>query len=275
MRALKLILLVLFAAVLALYGVYMLVVQRNLDTTPPVISCDSDLMEISVTDGDEALLSGVSANDNRDGDISDQVLIKSVSKLITADTAKVTYIVFDSSDNMATASRLVRYTDYVIPHFSLSAPLVFNLGSTITLSDKIAANDVLDGDISSSIKIASNMLSNATESTYSITVQVTNSMGDTAMVPLSVIVRSVSEKDPVVTLSKYLVYISEGSDFSPETYLESVQKDGASKADSALKTRVLIDSKVNSSTAGAYEVLYTFSNDNGRSASAILTVVVE
>ena len=89
------------------------------DNTPPVISFDSDVLEISVHTKDEKLLSGVTALDNKDGDLSAQVAVKSISKLVGKDTAKITYIVFDSADNMATATRTLRYTDYKKAEFRL------------------------------------------------------------------------------------------------------------------------------------------------------------
>ena len=89
------------------------------DSTPPVISFDSDVLEISVKGGEGELFSGVTAEDNKDGDITGEVAVKSISKLIGKDTAKITYIVFDKSDNMAVRSRTLRYTDYKKPEFAL------------------------------------------------------------------------------------------------------------------------------------------------------------
>ena len=49
------------------------------DHTPPEISCDSDTVSVSVEDEeiDEALLSGVKASDNEDGDLTDQIRVSS------------------------------------------------------------------------------------------------------------------------------------------------------------------------------------------------------
>ena len=55
------------------------------------------------------------ASDDRDGDLTDQILIKGVSPSLTDSSAQVTYIVFDSANNMATVTRTVRYTDYEAP----------------------------------------------------------------------------------------------------------------------------------------------------------------
>lgn len=89
--------------------------RLTVDVTPPVITCSTDSIDVSVTAGEEALLQGVMASDDRDGDLTDQILIKGVSPSLTDSSAQVTYIVFDSANNMATVTRTVRYTDYEAP----------------------------------------------------------------------------------------------------------------------------------------------------------------
>ena len=120
--------------------------RLTVDVTPPVITCSTDSIDVSVTAGEEALLQGVMASDDRDGDLTDQILIKGVTPALADSSAQVTYIVFDSANNMATVTRTVRYTDYQAPRFALSRPLVYPLGQTVTLLDRLTASDVLDGD---------------------------------------------------------------------------------------------------------------------------------
>lgn len=55
--------------------------RLTVDVTPPVITCSTDSIDVSVTAGEEALLQGVMASDDRDGDLTDQILIKGVSPL--------------------------------------------------------------------------------------------------------------------------------------------------------------------------------------------------
>lgn len=76
----------------------------TVDTTPPVITCSSDSIDVSVTAGEDALLQGVMASDDRDGDLTDQILIKGVTPALADSSAQVTYIVFDSANNMATVT---------------------------------------------------------------------------------------------------------------------------------------------------------------------------
>ncbi|MFQ9052481.1 MAG: hypothetical protein ACLR5H_04270 [Oscillospiraceae bacterium] len=55
-----------------------------------MITCSTDSIDVSVTAGDEALLQGVMASDDRDGDLTDQILIKGVSPSLTDSSAQVT-----------------------------------------------------------------------------------------------------------------------------------------------------------------------------------------
>ena len=245
------------------------------DNTPPVISFDSDVFEISVHTKDEKLLSGVTALDNKDGDLSAQVAVKSISKLVGKDTAKITYIVFDSADNMATATRTLRYTDYKKAEFRLSKPLVFEPGATVTLKDRLSAHDVIDGDITPAIKITATALNNTTEGTYPVAVQVTNSLGDTSAVSLTVTIKKHGIYDPYIELTDYLVYADKGASFEPMEYIKSVwdMKQGGKEIFSW--GDVALETDLDTGVSGEYDVKYTYTNEKGYSYSAILTVVVQ
>ena len=167
--------------------------RLTVDVTPPVITCSTDSIDVSVTAGDEALLQGVMASDDRDGDLTDQILIKGVSPSLTDSSAQVTYIVFDSANNMATVTRTVRYTDYEAPRFALSQPLVYPAGQTVTLLDRLTASDVLDGDISSGIRITSQNVINSQPGVYSVTAQVDSRLGNSVVLPLKVVITNYEE----------------------------------------------------------------------------------
>lgn len=241
----------LFILVLAGYVGLNLYVSRCVDRTPPVITCDTDVVEVRVGASDSTLLEGVTASDNRDGDLTDTVMIKGVSQLITADTAKVTYIVFDSSNNMATASRTVRYTNYEKPRFSLETPLIFLAGGKVQLLDRLHAIDVIDGDLSDSIRVTTQNVNAAEAGIYTVTVQVTNSLGDVESLPLKVEVIGAGNVNPAVRLSEYIVYLQAGARFSPADHIIAPADPGA----------VEIDSDVTTSTPGVYEVSYTYRGD--------------
>lgn len=232
------------------------------DTVPPVITLDSDSITVSVEDGRDALLRGVTASDAKDGEI----IVSGVSKLISNNTAKVSYMVFDKAGNMASATRYVVYSDYHRPRFMLITPLVYSLGETVSITGRLQAQDAVDGDITSSIRVLSSDIISSTEGVYNLTLQVINSLGDTAQVTLPVTIRAEADGDSAVKPRRYLVYVGLGDNFEPRNYIESVSAGSVSD--------VRIDSNVDTQSAGCYLVTYTVTS-GGRSSSALMTVVVE
>lgn len=239
------------------------------DHTPPTLTCVSDPLEISVNDPKEVLFQDLQATDDTDGDLTDQIILRSVSPLITSDTAKVSYIVFDAAGNQAVLSRTVRYTDYRKPVFSLFRPLVFQVGETVTLKDRLAANDPVDGNITNNIRIVSQNISTQYEGTYHVEVQVTNSLGDTATLPLKVIMSNQATPQ-LIFLTQYIVYLQEGASFQPEDYIQSVRNPDFTDAD---PDQLTIQSSVDTQSPGIYDVLYTYTADT-QTYQAYLTVVV-
>ena len=122
MKNLERVTVIVFVAVLAVFIGVKAYTRMAVDTTPPQISCDTDTIDISVADPESVLLQGVTAKDDRDGDLTGSIMVKGVTNLLSGNTARVSYIVFDSSNNMATCQRTIRYTDYEKPRFALSQP---------------------------------------------------------------------------------------------------------------------------------------------------------
>lgn len=266
MRTLKTILIICLVLVTAAFAAGQVYSRVVTDTVPPVITLDSDSITVSVEDGRDALLRGVTASDAKDGDLTGQLIVSGVSKLISNNTAKVSYMVFDKAGNMASATRYVVYSDYHRPRFMLITPLVYSLGETVSITGRLQAQDAVDGDITSSIRVLSSDIISSTEGVYNLTLQVINSLGDTAQVTLPVTIRAEADGDSAVKLRRYLVYVGLGDNFEPRNYIESVSAGSVSD--------VRIDSNVDTQSAGCYLVTYTVTS-GGRSSSALMTVVVE
>lgn len=266
MRTLKTILIICLVLVTAAFAAGQVYSRVVTDTVPPVITLDSDSITVSVEDGRDALLRGVTASDAKDGDLTGQIIVSGMSKLISNNTAKVSYMVFDKAGNMASATRYVVYSDYHRPRFMLITPLVYSLGETVSITGRLQAQDAVDGDITSSIRVLSSDIISSTEGVYNLTLQVINSLGDTAQVTLPVTIRAEADGDSAVKLRRYLVYVGLGDNFEPRNYIESVSAGSVSD--------VRIDSNVDTQSAGCYLVTYTVTS-GGRSSSALMTVVVE
>ena len=192
-----------------------------------------------------------------------------VSRLITADSAQVTYIVFDKANNMTTLTRTVRYSDYEKPKFSMNGPLNYTQEDTITLLDRLTAQDLLHGDLSQNICVISQNVSQE-PGTYSVTVQVTNPLGDTSTLPLKLVIGRAGTKQ-LITLTDYLVYLEKGAFFDPNAYIGSVRDpDGEALAHSA----VTVEGYVDTDRAGVYHVRYSCAAQD-QIYHVYLTVVVE
>lgn len=89
-------------------GVITCVMYAGQDRKPPVISTEK--MDITYREGDNysALLEGVTAKDNREGDLTDQIF---VDKIVPLEDGKavVYYGVMDKKKNVGTATRVITY----------------------------------------------------------------------------------------------------------------------------------------------------------------------
>lgn len=271
MRKIQNTVIVLFILMLAAFVGTRLYDRMYVDRTAPVIECDSNVIQVSVKDRESALLRGVRAYDSKDGDLTSQVIVQSVTKLITSDTAKVTYMVFDSANNMASASRTVQYTDYEKPKLSMDDPLIFTVADTVTILDKIKAEDVLDGDISDNVRVISQNVSSNYEGVFSATVEVMNSLGDIEVLPLKVIINNTSALRPLVKLTEYITYVESGAEFDPYDYIQSVRDINGKSVD---KHEVMADESVDTDTPGNYEVCYTYTSGY-QTFTVYLAVVVK
>ena len=191
------------------------------DQTIPVIQCPDTPAVLSITgEGREALLADVTAYDEKDGDLTDRLLLQGVDRDKDG-TAVATYAVADSDGHVTKRTREVEYTDYTPPRFALHRELRYSAGASVRVRDRLTAYDVLDGDISSRIKLNSGTTS-YDEGVYPVTFQVTNSLGDTASITLDVVVRSYVTGEPRIELEEYLIYQKLGDRFDPMDYLKSV-----------------------------------------------------
>lgn len=271
MRIAKRLILALTVILLLLFAGSSVYHKFIVDREPPVISGPSDVLEISAEGDESQLLSGLTATDNADGDLTKDIIIQKISYLISAQTAEVTYNVFDSSNNMGTFTRKVHYTDYRSPRINLTKPLIYELGKSITLSDRIEVDDMLDGDLSDRITINAGELVTTSPGAYPITVSVSNSAGDRVNLPLTVIITSASKTAPSFQLTDYLVYVKAGEDVDEKSYIDKLND--PVKSDEST-SNIEIISEADYDTPGIYEVIYTYSSTSGN-YTAVLTVVVE
>lgn len=270
MRYLRLVVICIFVASLSFFAWANLRYYRGLNTDVPTITSDTDLLKISVNDGEDALLQGLTAKDATDGDLTDKIIVASMSHFFEEKTVHVKYVVFDSHNNSATLTRKVCFTDYQSPRFSLKAPLVLTRGSSFDLLSRLEVIDCIDGDITSQIRVISNSVNIYAAGVYPVAVEVTNSCGDLTQLTLMVTVLD-QENTAAIRLKQYIVYLEEGSTFVPEDYIHSVI-DGNNL--SLPVENVEVKSSIDYNTPGTYQVEFAYSDENVAGKTA-MTVVVE
>ncbi len=280
--------LILIVGCLAVFFGYRSVTQLASDHVAPEIFMEESL-ELSVNDPQSVLLQGVTARDDRDGDVTDSLLVEKVKLVDKSGKMRVTYAAFDSAGNVAKAAREVQYTDYHSPRFSLSAPLLFTQYSSVDVLSLLTVEDLLDGDISH--RARATLLDNTsinTPGTHDVEFRVTNSLGETVELVLPVEVRASGSYEAKLTLTEYLVYLNAGEAFQAKNYLKTFTRGTTETSLTAglpqnyvLKTEGTVDTGTPGVYSVSYTVTYTKVNETNpslnQSYSAVskLIVVVE
>ncbi len=277
-----------FLVVAAVFLVVNVIQKTSEQDGGPVITVPEDILTVSIEDGEDALLQGVTAQDGRDGDVTSSVLVESISNFYGDGKRLVTYAAFDSDGNVSKATRAIQYSDYTAPQFTLLHSLRYQTGEEIDLDELVQATDCLDGDVTSKVRVSTDSsLSTRTAGVYQVTFSVTNSAGATASLSTELEVYDPDYNDADVNLSTYLVYCQVGDD-EPDyrSYVESVVagsvrytfsegaasasgNDGTTLRRSALRVRGSADMD----TAGVYQVYLTYRGDDYQGTTLLLVVV--
>ena len=273
MRYIRIAVSVLFIVSLIFIGGVEITERLRLDPNSPVITGPKEPLRISCNYTEDELLAGLEAHDEEDGDLTDEIMVSNFSRLLEKGTCKVNYVVFDSANQPATFSREVIFTDYRSPEFILSKPLVFQKNSNENIFGNIGAKDILDGDISSLVRITDSNVNMLEAGNYSVKVEVTNSFGDTVQHILPVHILEIVDSKVVITLTEGIVYIKAGSAFDPAKYISGVANTDGTELDKSIVT--YDSSMLNLETPGIYEVYYTAEQHATSKGFTALTVIVE
>ena len=274
MRIVRTALIIVFILSLGTFGISEFLEMQNQDTTLPEITSDREVLEISCDYTEEDLLAGLSAYDETEGDLTSQIIPGSFSRFIEDGVCNLTYVVFDSSDQPASLTRRVRFTDYHSPRFTLSQPLVFAVqeGSYTEAMNRLGAEDMLDGDRDDWIVQTDTDVNYQMEGSYTMTVEVTNSFGDVSTAALPVHVVNPERQNLNISLSAAIVYIGVGENVDPDAYVAGVTDAEGGSLDTDI---VSASSNVDPETPGCYEIHYQASGGDGQSGETWLTVIVE
>lgn len=299
LRRTRVFVILLFLVSVPMWKGYDVYTSITADNSQPVISLESDSITISVRDGDEAIMQGVSAEDARDGDLTDKVFIENRKRFVEKGKFTVTYAVADSDDHFARATREVIYSDYVSPQFELSEPLEFQASNgsqdDVNIAAHLSAHDVLDGNISNKIRISGEYKMSSTQTgDYPMEFIVMNSMGDTVTLPVTVRIYELGSENyrPVLKLKHCLINTPVGTSVNLDDMIESISyhgttyypgneggfysgeydKDGEPIMIPA--SYVSRTGEVDFSDPGVYEITYTYNDVEGEITSDTRLIVV-
>lgn len=241
------------------------------DKVPPVISAESDEIHVQAGCEEQELLQGLTAEDNSDGDLTDQIMVGKISRFTEKAVSKVEYVVLDESNNVGTYERTVYFDNYSSPRFALSQPLMYKVYGDISISDRLTAQDVLSGDISDKIKFSSASLTRSEAGVYDIMVSVKNEYGDEVQETLPVNVVNESEYGTRIELNTYLVYLTPGSTIDPLSYVSRAVNTDGTEAD---RSQINVIQQVDTTTPGTGQFRYELNDGNGDTDVTFLTVIV-
>lgn len=286
MRRIRLAVVGIFVLSLIAFIVFNIVNRVTTDSTPPVITSESDTVTVSVAAEESELFAGLTATDDEDGDLTGEIMISSMSNFTEPGKRTVSYVVFDASNNASTLTRNLEYTDYTAPQIKLTQPLRYSLNEMedASLTENMSVQDCLDGDITQQIRATFNDGSYiAMAGEYGITVQVSNSAGDTCSVPLTVTVTDPAEESGKYypMLSDYIVYAPVGGYVDLTSLLIGLENsstqylfaDANPSAPGGIES-VAIGGAIDYNTPGTYTVDYQFTSASGVTGTTKLAVVV-
>lgn len=287
MKRFRILWLAVLAAVTAAFVLYQGIQTLSAQDGGPQFTVDGAALEISVQDGPEALLQGISAQDGKDGDVTGSILVEKLSDLYDGSRRLATYAAFDSDDNVVKTSREIVYTDYTSPRFSLTHALRWKTGENLNLTQLVQASDTLDGDLTGKVKVRTEAtISSRTAGVYPISFSVTNSAGDTQTLDTQLEIYDPQTNEAALELTDYLVYWA-GEEIDYRSYLQSVtaggvkysfqpgSQTGTSAGGGALsRSEISVRSQLDTSQAGVYPVYLTY-QDGSYQGTTLLLVVVE
>lgn len=251
-------------------GVY-LHQKKSVDNTMPEIILETDFIEVTCDATNEDFLKGVSATDGKDGDLTSQVIVESVSRFIEPGIVEVKYAVCDSDNHVARATRKALYVDYEAPRFQLTGSLCFSLYENVNIASYIKAVDSIEGDISGNVAITSPDYTSALPGIFTLNVSVTNKQGDTSTLSLPLIMEDRNLSAPTITLTDYLIYLDKNQKVDFEDYII----DATDRNKNDLTDKIVIDDNVNFKESGTYSVHYYVTDSNGAKGHSVLNVVVK
>ena len=277
MRILRNALLIFFCISALIYGFFTVRERMHRDIIAPVITAENDYMTLSVEATEEEMLQGMTAFDDKDGDVTSSLVVVSQLDFIRKGTRKVNYAAFDSHNNVGTYTRTLTYTDYHSPRFTCTHPFRYNSNDGETLLQDVQVEDLLDPNLSSEIRVT-----RVSDTQNSVILQVTNSAGDTSFITINYAMEDrLDAMVPSVALSQYIVYTHINEPIDPGSYVTGTYANGivtpfGENSSYGWENLYWDSSSVDYGTPGQYTVkFYLWNSDGEPQKETELYVMVE
>ena len=170
------------------------------DETPPILEGFRNI-EYTIGDALPDLTAGISATDDTDGTISDEIAFDTSDvDFSTPGTYKVIVSVSDQAGNETIETfDVVVLQERIAPVLSGTTNLSFERGTTNpNYLEGVSANDNVDGDITSSIVVDSSEVDLNSPGTYDLIFSVTDAAGNLTEVTITVTVTGLTDMEMVM-----------------------------------------------------------------------------
>lgn len=107
MKKLRILSIIVFVAAAVSFGMYRNEQINSKDNQAPKITMKKDSIKVSCDADQKKLLKGIKAKDSKDGDVTDSLIIESISNFTKNKTRTMTVVAFDSDNHATKATRKV------------------------------------------------------------------------------------------------------------------------------------------------------------------------
>lgn len=249
----------------ALLAAVLLVAERRQDTTAPEIVFEKTPIYYDGRDT-STLLEGVSAVDERDGDVTESVLISAVYP-VSGETGIVIYAAKDLSNNVSTAGRGFYYTDTA----ALRAPGLPESADDADMDGNAAPENPQEPEDGAQQEPEDGAAAEDGAAELPPEGAQANNTMQTDEWYDALREANLSQGIPFVRLVQYEATVERGSTFNIYRYIREAVDDA-----DTIRTMLRVDGTVDTGTPGTYELrVYARDSAGNESNTEILTVTVE
>ena len=218
------------------------VVYIGEDRKGPEISVPQEEITYVAGTDTSALLNGVTAQDNRDGDVTDTVTIESIIPNADQTGASVIYVAKDSKNNVTKETRTIVYSTDANQAAAQAA--AEQAAADQAAQDQAAAEQAAQGDAAGE------------------RAQTT----DDGAAQNEAAIAALSAESPRIYLTQYSVELERGAELNELSYVQDISDDEDSRDE--LYQGIQISGEVDTNTPGEYTLEYHVVDSDGNNSNA-------